>query len=131
MLISGIPPKTEKFKPDEPTLENRRTDITNLLKQTEFEIRQLKRLGQKEVTHYGIEVFSIEFLRQMLNYIQGLYNEYVDNDDNYDAALNKYLRALHGFETVNNRISLQCCIRAYSIIERKLAKINKSQDKNS
>ena len=41
------------------------------------------------------------------------------------------MRALHGFETINNRVSLQCCLRLKPILDERYAEeIEKFVDPN-
>jgi hypothetical protein len=43
-----------------------------------------------------------------------------ESEESIDIACHKYLRAVHGFETINHRISQQCCLRVHNILKNKL-----------
>lgn len=54
-----------------------------------------------------------------------------DEIDSKDSAQHKYMRALHGFETINNRVSLMCCLRLKPLLEERFTEdIEKYQDPN-
>jgi len=54
-----------------------------------------------------------------------------DDPLSIENAQHKYMRALHGFEEINNRISLQCCLRLKPILEHRYNEdIEKYEDPN-
>jgi hypothetical protein len=40
-------------------------------------LQDLRLTGQPVAAHYGMEAISIDYLRQFLNYVQGLYHQHV------------------------------------------------------